>query len=301
MGRKHHCGRNRLVRAKSRATQMHSPSLQPRTFRHCAVRTDRRSLLLGTALASTLLLGTLTHPSPASALTCAGDIGTGPAPISHLNVNDFIYCINTEARTNAAGDAIDLSTINANHYIYLNSSGTLTATNAGPARGIFTRTNGNNSPIDIINAGDIVATSTGALAYGIDAVTRINSPLTITNSGDFTVTSNADIAFGIYAQTSYGNSPLTITNNGDFSVSATSSAFGIFGRTYVGHSRFSIENSSDFVINSTASNAYGIFALTTGGHSPIEINNSGGFTITSAIKSFGIDARTFNGSSPIAS
>jgi hypothetical protein len=92
---------------------MHSPSLQPRTFRHCAVRTDRRSLLLGTALASTLLLGTLTHPSPASALTCAGDIGTGPAPISHLNVNDFIYCINTEARTNAAGDAIDLSTINA--------------------------------------------------------------------------------------------------------------------------------------------------------------------------------------------
>ena len=113
---------------------------------------DRRSLLLGTALASTLLLGTLTHPSPASALTCAGDVGTGPAPISHLNINDFIYCINTEPRTNAAGDAIDLTTVGANHYIYLNSRGTLTATNAGAANGIYAATNGTNSPIDIANA-----------------------------------------------------------------------------------------------------------------------------------------------------
>ncbi|HEY6921006.1 MAG TPA: hypothetical protein VI390_05335 [Methyloceanibacter sp.] len=65
----------------------------------------------------------MTHPSPGSALTCAGDVGTGPAPISHLNVDDSIVCINTEARTNAAGNAITLSTINANHYIYLNNGG----------------------------------------------------------------------------------------------------------------------------------------------------------------------------------
>jgi len=60
-------------------------------------KSDRRSLLLGTALASSLLMGSLAAPTPAAAFTCAGDVGTGPAPISHLSINDFIICVNTEA------------------------------------------------------------------------------------------------------------------------------------------------------------------------------------------------------------
>lgn len=131
----------------------------------------------------------MTHPSPASALTCAGDVGTGPTPISHLNIDDSIYCINTEPRTNAAGNAITLSTINANHYIYLNNSGILTATSTAIVYGISTRTNGATSPITILNSADVTAISTIGVAFGIFAHTYItNSPVSIENSGGFTVT-----------------------------------------------------------------------------------------------------------------
>jgi hypothetical protein len=47
----------------------------------------------------------------------------GPAPISHLAINDFIICVNTEARTNNAGSAIDLRTTGSGSFIDLTSSG----------------------------------------------------------------------------------------------------------------------------------------------------------------------------------
>jgi len=100
-------------------------------------------------------MGSLAAPTPAAAFTCAGDVGTGPAPISHLSINDFIICVNTEARTNTAGNAIDLGTYNADHSISLNSSGALMATDGASAFGIRTTADGTNSPIDVVNSGDI--------------------------------------------------------------------------------------------------------------------------------------------------
>jgi hypothetical protein len=44
-------------------------------------------------------------------------------------------------------------------------SGALTATDAVLARGIFTQTNDDNSPISIVNSGDIAATANNAGAF----------------------------------------------------------------------------------------------------------------------------------------
>jgi hypothetical protein len=76
----------------------------------------------------------LLAPTPASAFTCAGDVGTGPAPISHLAINDFIICVNTEARTNNAGSAIDLRTTGSGSFIDLTSSGALISTASAAKR-----------------------------------------------------------------------------------------------------------------------------------------------------------------------
>ncbi|MEX1060793.1 MAG: hypothetical protein WED13_07200, partial [Methyloceanibacter sp.] len=124
MGR-HHRGRIPSARTLRRA-KLARPAQPRRSAVLPRLRVaDRRVLLAGTALASTLLLAALLSPTPAAALTCAGDVGTGPAPIIHTAINDFIICVNTEARTNAAGYAIQLSTINADHFIELYTTGTL--------------------------------------------------------------------------------------------------------------------------------------------------------------------------------
>ena len=160
---------------------------------------DRKALLLGTALVSTLLLGTVAAPTPAHAiLTCAADVGSG-LPISQSSAVEPIICVNTEPRTNAAGNAIDLSTSGAGNYINLNNSGKLTAINSmGDAYGIYAFTN-DPSSITINNTGDITATSTGGgkggggNAFGILAESEgdDNGPVTINNSGDITATSTA--------------------------------------------------------------------------------------------------------------
>jgi len=101
---------------------------------------DRKSLLLGTALVSTLLLGTVAAPTPAQAVfTCATFVGTGPAPINPLPQADSIICVNTEARTSAGGNAIELSTSGDDHDIYLNNSGKLTAYVGTSARQLHAR------------------------------------------------------------------------------------------------------------------------------------------------------------------
>ena len=136
-------------------------------------KTDRSSLLVSTALASTLLVGSLFAPTPASAVVACTQPAS-PAPISFSSNTDAIICVNTEPRTNAAGDAIDLSTNGAPHYIDLYSNGLLTASQDG----IYTRTTGANSFITIDNVGvkagtdfhvDIVATGYRHLWYGTDS------------------------------------------------------------------------------------------------------------------------------------
>ena len=122
----------------------------------------------GTALASTFLISTLVAPAPAAAQTACTQPAS-PLPIIDLNVDDAIVCVNTEARTNAAGDAISLSTTDDDgHYIDLYSNGLLTASEDG----IDTLTSGDNSFIAIENVGDIDADINGIVArtYG-DAIT----------------------------------------------------------------------------------------------------------------------------------
>src|SRR5262245_45649793 len=128
MGRRRVRGPKRVMRAFRSERRPHRfpkplPSL-PRIG-----HADRRSLLLGTALASTLLLGSLLAASPAVAVPCTQDPPFSPNPISDPNVPTNITCVNTDPRTNAAGDAIYLNTTGDGSFIEIENSGVLEATN----------------------------------------------------------------------------------------------------------------------------------------------------------------------------
>ena len=257
---------------------------------------DRKALLLGTALVSTLLLGTVAAPTPAHAvLTCAADVGTGPTPINH-STNEPIICVNTEPRTNAAGDAIYLDTSGKGSYISLNNSGKLTAINStGDAFGIYAHSDGNSSPITITNSGDITATSTGGDAAGIWAESEgdVSGPITINNSGDITATStgggkSGGDAYGIRAFTSpnSNNSRISINNSGDITATTTSPGYlaaGIWAEHEDDNSPITINNSGDITATSRG-RAVGIYAESDD-NSKIIINNSGDITATSTSSS----------------
>jgi hypothetical protein len=151
--------------ARRRPIIAQHPSRVPRL--KCA---DRRSLLAGTALASTLLLTGLVIPTPAQAVACLQP--APPAPISDSSATNPIICVNTEPRNAILGDpaAIFLSTTGAGHFIDLYNSGTLTGTGIG-ARGILVFTGGPDASVTITNIGDI--TTDGQQAYGIQASTGI--------------------------------------------------------------------------------------------------------------------------------
>ena len=174
------------------------------------VRADRKSLLLGTALASTFLFGSLMAPTPASAVqTCLLDI-IPLVPINHTGVNDSINCLNFLPRTGLSVDAIALSTVNDNHSIALTNTltGALVAIGAD---GIDASTTGNTSPITISNSGPIATTN--LFAEGIEAFTGGNaSPVTVVNSGP--ITTAGLCALGIDAQSGGNASPVTLLNSG---------------------------------------------------------------------------------------
>ncbi len=90
---------------------------------------DRKALLLGTALASTLVIGALTAPVPATAqVTCPQ--GTPPDPIEFLDPGNSIECVNEDDRNNGTNFAsINLTTDSTNEFIFLDNSGKLTVTN----------------------------------------------------------------------------------------------------------------------------------------------------------------------------
>jgi autotransporter family porin len=131
---------------------------------------DRHSLLAGTALVSTLLIGSLFAPTPAQAVACVQP--ASPAPISDFSATDPIICVNTEPRNAILGDpaAIFLQTTGAGHFIDLYNSGTLTGTGLG-ARGILAGTGGPGASVTINNVGDI--TTDGQQAYGIQVNTNV--------------------------------------------------------------------------------------------------------------------------------
>jgi hypothetical protein len=151
-----------------------------------------KSLLLGTALASTLIFSIVLAPTPAAAqtVTCPGTPPPGTDPIvDYSNANPLI-CNNTDDRTaNAASlyRAIDLSTANDDNFVRLDNSGALTAIGANAyAFGIDAYTSGNRSSIDIENSNRINATSTGDYvgAIGIYASTRGDlSGIVVENGG----------------------------------------------------------------------------------------------------------------------
>jgi hypothetical protein len=108
---------------------------------------DRRSLLLGTALASTLLTGVLCAPSAALAFPPGVPCSTpGPTQIFEYSNTSPIVCVNTDTRI---GDpfAINLYTVGDGLFIDLNNGGTLHST----ALGIVTNTSGYQAGIHIVN------------------------------------------------------------------------------------------------------------------------------------------------------
>jgi hypothetical protein len=282
---------------------------------------DRKSLLLGTALASTLLIGGILMPAPAGAVV---NSCTDPGPDAvFINSAAPISCINTETRNEpGVGFAIELRASGAASYIYVHSSGELTASsNMQNTFGIFASTQDANSRIDVVNLGDISVTATGNHHYAFGLVARTSgngSPITsIVNSGDMSVTSENKYgsAYGIYARTEGADSGIySIANSGTLVVTGGGTdgarAIGIFARTDSSDSPLSIVNSGDITVTATvetgtyAASAFGIFAGTYGSNSPIGIENSGDFTVTATAtgndaRAYGIAARTDGSGSPI--
>jgi hypothetical protein len=145
VGRSHHRGRIPSARTLRRAKHVRPIQSRPSAVLPRLRLADRKSLLLGTALASTLLIVSLLAPPPAQAVTTCPP-GSGQILI---NVADDIVCVNVDDRT-FAGSVIDLTTTGGNSYINLYNSGFLTANAAGSVSGITTSTTGGNSPITIV-------------------------------------------------------------------------------------------------------------------------------------------------------
>ena len=236
----------------------------------------RASLLAGTALVSTLLLTCLLGSNPAQAASCIQPLS--PAPISDLNVNDTIICVNTEPRSNPAGNAIELSTIGNNHLIDLYSSGALTASEAG----IFANTTGNHSLITIENIGDIISGSgVDSASSGIKSrTTGQNSDIIISNSGQ--IDSLASPAFytpqiaGIRAGT-YGDAS-SVTINNDADIFARQS--GVRVDTYGADSPVLVTNAAGATIYGSFDElGQGIQVVTRGNDSGAEVVNAGAILV----------------------
>jgi hypothetical protein len=276
-------------------------------------RADRKSLLLGTALASTLLLGSLIAPMPAQAdATCPPGAFPPPGPIAIINPGDDITCVNVYDRSNnppAADAVIQLTTDNDNEFITAYNSGRLTAANAtGNAFGLVTGTTGANSPIAIVNLGDITATgdisfSSPGIAQGLGAATSgANSAASIVNSGDITV--SAFIAEGIRAFTFEPNSPLHIENSGTIAATGNQYAAGIVGSTYSAGNAITVENQGDILVRATsdfAGRAMGFYVHARSTATAISIVNSGDVTAVGDDEFVaGIRVEAVYGDSPIS-
>jgi hypothetical protein len=186
----------------ARRTNCAAPGkIRARTISCSLVRIDRKSLRLGTALASTLLIGSIVvAPTPAAAVACLQPPSPSPINTNTVGPDQAIICVNTEPRTNPAGNVINLTT-------------------NGTRRGISVETRFGDSPVSIVNCGDIAA-SGGGDNFGIFATARVNSPISIENSGDIASTTSVGRAYGMFA---VGRSPISVANSGDIAV-ATSAA-----------------------------------------------------------------------------
>jgi hypothetical protein len=310
-----------LARAFQRASPAKS---QSRLILNQIPCTNRKALLLGTALASTLVLISVLTPTPAAAVACIQP--ASPNPINDTEAT-FITCVNTEPRTNAAGNAIYLQTTGTGSYIDLYNSGTLSAANAASgAVGILAYTQSANSAVTIENHGDIAATNApsagagaifaytqgangavtvenhgdivaaGSVAFGIRTV-ALNSPIAVLSDGAIQVTSSNN-ALGIDA-VGGGNSPIAIENHGNIAADAGNNAYGIHAGTYGASSPIDIVNSGDVAASSIGNSAFGISARLLGSYSPLSIENSGDFSVT-GVYGFGIRVNSYGGYNPVS-
>ncbi len=263
---------------------------------------DRKALLLGTALVSTLLFGTMTAPTPAHAVVdCLTAAPPSPGPIDENNPGDSIICVNTEPRTNAAGDAIFLGTDGDDEFIRLDNSGLITASDTN-VDGIDAETDGDRSPITITNSAKVNVNAEED-AEGIEAstggVSGDSSHITVTNSGDLNVTGGDD-ADGIDTETDGPNSSTTIWNSGYLNVvSGDYSAAGIESDSDGDTSPITVTNSGDMHVVSLDNVAHGIEINTDNASSPVEVTNSGDLTVVAEGDSDGIDAETYGDYSPV--
>lgn len=274
----------------------------------------RHALLLGTALASTLLIAAVAAPAPASAqVTCPPGTFPPPGPITLNPAGDSVDCVNVYDRNNAGAPVIDLVTNGAGEFISLNNSGDLTSPDD---RGIRAYSQGANSPVDVSNTGDIDSYRTGIYAKtqfgaldvfnagditteyrGIQAATGTgggpNSPLTLTNTGDIDL--NRGTAIG--ADTYQAQSELTLVNTG----ALTGAEYGIIARTFADDSPLNVTNSGDIRTFDDPSNsrAIGITTYVGGEDSPTTITNSGIIRAISAYDAYGITAESGDPNSPI--
>ncbi|MGH6735654.1 MAG: autotransporter outer membrane beta-barrel domain-containing protein [Methyloceanibacter sp.] len=273
---------------------------QPQSLPRLA-RADRKALLLGTALASTLLVGSLLAPTPAAAVVnCPVGTFPPPGPIAIVNPGDSIVCVNVVNRNDGGtGAVIDLETNGNGEFIDLFNSGRLTANDAGDAFGILTVTQGASSPTRIENSAGITATSTGDRAFGILSDSYgSSSPTTIINSGDVRAR-GAEESYGLRIYTGGTSSPISIVNSGDLSaISANDFAYGIFAHTMGTNSFLSIKNSGD--IDAEGILAYGILARTTDDGSAIEIVEKAAITATGIFIADGILAQSYGDNSSIS-
>ena len=293
-----------------------------------AVRAYRQALLLGSALASTLLFAA---PNSASAQQ-AVFIPASPFPVVLTNTANCVFpgpcaLINTIAPgafinfTNfgnflSGGFGITASTLAPFAPVAVQNFGDIATAGLG-AVGVSTSTAAPFSPIAVLNTGDIATIGVGAIGIGALAASPF-SPIAISNSGDIATLGVG--AIGISANAASPFSPIAIINSGDVATLGVN-AIGIQAATPSPYSPIAIYNSGDIAtkgqsaigisanansailiynsgdIATSADSSHGI-AASTGGTSPISIINSGMIEVTGS-RSIGIEATAYGANSSI--
>ena len=260
--------------AKTRVRRSRSASQSRPAFLARWVQIDHKSLLLTTALTTTLIFATTLGSTRAAAADCAQP--ASPAPINDTQTAPITPCFNAGICTNAAGDAIFLSTTGDDNFVDLTNIFALDASEDG----IDILTTGDDAPITIDNDGAI-----DAGLFGIIARTNGDrSGITIGNGGTIFAAQNepndesgGSFSDGIYAFTVGGDSDIVIVNTGDITVGGG----------------FVPIDPNDPVLSVASRGVYdGIYAVTVGGNSSISLTN-GGIITTNGGEA--IDVRTYGG------
>ncbi|MGH6791417.1 MAG: autotransporter domain-containing protein [Methyloceanibacter sp.] len=198
------------------------------------------------------------------------------SPVSIVNSGDIVS--ETTGPYAAAWGVYARTNGPVNNPISIVNSGDMQISAGGRATGIYARTIGLNSPINIRNSGIIDAT--GTYAYGIDASTERNSTISIENSASIT-TRAIDLTAGIRVRTFYEGNSISIVNSGDLTQTTTNNdAAGILASALGANTPISIENSGDITTTASTRTAAAILAQTNYANSPISVLNSGSISAT---------------------